>query len=149
VGRQRLVVVWAGLAAVLAASLSVASGLAVGAVPRSWQWAHDWLLSGITAGLVLAAVAVAVVQACSPGGGERPGGPLVRVGTIRARTVQIVAAGQAVPGRVSWPTTATAAGRPLDEGTDPFALEVHRPVQPEDPRSGAAGRRGFIRDNVQ
>jgi hypothetical protein len=104
VGRQRLVVVWAGLAAVLAASLSVVSGLAVGAVPRSWQWAHEWvLLSGITAGLVLAAVAVAVVQARSPGGGERPGGPLVRVGTIRVRTVQIAAAGQAVP---AW-----AAGR--------------------------------------
>jgi hypothetical protein len=85
VGRQRLVVVWAGLAAVLAALLSVVSGLAVGAVPRSWQWAHEWvLLSGITAGLVLAAVAVAVVQARSPGGVERPGGPLVRVGTIRA-----------------------------------------------------------------
>jgi hypothetical protein len=26
------------------------------------------------------------------------------------------------------------AGRPLAEVTDPFALEVHRPVQPEDPR---------------
>jgi hypothetical protein len=84
----------AGLAAVLAASLSVVSGLAVGAVPRSWQWAHNWvLLSGITAGLVLGAVAVAVVRARSPGGGERPGGSLVRVGTIRARTVQIAATG--------------------------------------------------------
>ena len=132
------------------ASPSVVSGLTVGAVPRSWQCAHDRvLLSGITAGLVLAAVAVAVVQARSPGGGERPAGPLVRVGTIRARTVQIAAAGQAVPGLGSWPTTATAAGRPLDEVTDPFALEVYRPVQPEDPPSGAAGRRGFIRDNVQ
>ena len=29
---------------------------------------------------------------------------------------------------------AAAAGRPLDEVTDPFALEVHRPVQPEDPQ---------------
>ena len=47
--RPRLVAVWAGLAAVLAALLSVGSGLAVGAVPRSWQWAHDWvLLSGVT-----------------------------------------------------------------------------------------------------
>ena len=27
-------------------------------------------------------------------------------------------------------------GRPLDEVTDPFALEVHRPVQPEDPQPG-------------
>jgi len=32
--------------------------------------------------------------------------------------------------------TAAAAGRPLDEVTDPFALEVHRPVQPEDPQPG-------------
>jgi pimeloyl-ACP methyl ester carboxylesterase len=116
VGRQRLVVVWAGLAAVLAALLSVVSGLAVGAVPGSWLWAHDWvLLSGVTAGFVLVAVAVAVVQARSPGGGEQPGGPLVRVGTIRVRTVQITAAGQAVPGLGSWPTAATAARRPLDE----------------------------------
>ena len=29
-----------------------------------------------------------------------------------------------------------AAGRPLDKVTDPFALEVHRPVQPEDPQPG-------------
>ena len=29
-----------------------------------------------------------------------------------------------------------AAGRPLAEVSDPFALEVHRPVQPEEPRSG-------------
>ena len=31
---------------------------------------------------------------------------------------------------------ATAAGRLLKEVTDPFALEVHRPVQPEDPQPG-------------
>jgi len=75
-GRQWLVAVWAGLGAVLAALLSVVSGLAVGAVPRSWQWAHDWgLLSGATAGLVLAVVAVTVVQARSPGSGEQLGGP--------------------------------------------------------------------------
>ena len=30
----------------------------------------------------------------------------------------------------------TPAGRPLAEVTDPFALEVHRPVQPEDPPPG-------------
>jgi hypothetical protein len=29
-----------------------------------------------------------------------------------------------------------AAGRPLDEATDPFAMEVHRPVQLEDPQPG-------------
>ena len=31
---------------------------------------------------------------------------------------------------------AVAAGWPLDEVIDPFALEVHRPVQPEDPQPG-------------
>ena len=30
----------------------------------------------------------------------------------------------------------TAAGRPLDEVTDPFVLEVHRPVQPEEAPPG-------------
>ncbi len=40
-------------------------------------------------------------------------------------------ADQQRPGRDS-----AAAGRPLDEVTDPFALEVHRPVQPEDPQLG-------------
>jgi hypothetical protein len=35
------------------------------------------------------------------------------------------------------PATAVAvAGRPLEEVTDPFALEVHRPVQPEDAPPG-------------
>ena len=90
-GRPWLVAVWAGLAAVFAALLSVASGLAVSAVPPSWHWAHDWvLLFGVTAGLVLAVVAVAVVQARSPGSGEQPGGPTVRVGKIRADTVIII-----------------------------------------------------------
>ena len=32
--------------------------------------------------------------------------------------------------------TSAVAGRPLDEVTDPFALEVHRPVQPEDQQPG-------------
>jgi hypothetical protein len=30
----------------------------------------------------------------------------------------------------------TVAGRPLGEVTDPFALEVHRPVQPQDAPPG-------------
>ena len=98
-GRPWLVAVWAGLGAVLAALLSVVSGLAVGAVPRSWQWAHDWgLLSVVTAGLVLAVVAVTMVQARSAGSGEQPGGPAVRVGKIRGDTVIINAAAQPVPG---------------------------------------------------
>ena len=32
------------------------------------------------------------------------------------------------------PDNGAAAGRPLGEMTDPFALEVHRPVQPDDPQ---------------
>jgi hypothetical protein len=62
------------------------------------------------------------------GGVGRPG--------CRARRLAVLGLG-------SWPTTATAAGRPLDEVTDPFALEVYRTVQPENPPSGAAGRQGF------
>ena len=34
------------------------------------------------------------------------------------------------------PGGGAAAGRPLDKVTAPFALEVHRPVQPEDPQPG-------------
>ena len=144
-GQPWLVAVWAGLAAVLAALLSVVSGLAVGAVPRSWQWAHDeGLLSGVTADLVLAVVAVAVVQARSPGSGEQPGGPVVRVGKIRAGTVIIDATAQAVPGAGKRPEPATAPGRPLHEVTDPFALEVHRPVQPEDPQPGLPALPAYV-----
>ena len=33
----------------------------------------------------------------------------------------------------------TVAGWPLEEVTDPFTLEVHRPVQPEEAPPGAAG----------
>ena len=38
--------------------------------------------------------------------------------------------------RASAGRTVETAGRPLAEMTDPFALEVHRPVQPEDPQPG-------------
>ena len=34
------------------------------------------------------------------------------------------------------PLAGPVAGWPLDEVRDPFALEVHRPVQPEDPQPG-------------
>ena len=37
-------------------------------------------------------------------------------------------------GQPRWVLAASSAGWPLDEVTDPFALEVHRPVQPEDPQ---------------
>lgn len=69
-GRRRPVTVWAGLSVVLLAVLSVASGLLVNAAPKSWQWAHNWvLLLGITAGVVLAAALVAITQARSQAGG--------------------------------------------------------------------------------
>jgi len=81
---RRFAAVWAALAVVLAAVLSLVVGLAVNAVPKSWGWAHDWwLLSGISAGLLIMAVVVAVVQArLSLGGGETTG-PIVRVGKSR------------------------------------------------------------------
>jgi len=38
----------------------------------------------------------------------------------------------------------TVAGRPLDAVTDPFALEVHRPVQPEDPQPGLPALPAYV-----
>ena len=46
----------------------------------------------------------------------------------------VPSAGDRVPGPAVLP--GAPPGRPLGEVTDPFALEVHRPVQPEDPRPG-------------
>ena len=39
---------------------------------------------------------------------------------------------------------AAAAGRPLDEVTDPFALEVHRPVQPENMQPGLPSLPAYV-----
>jgi hypothetical protein len=52
-----------------------------------------------------------------------------RVESVLARLAGEVREALARPGG-----GAAAAGWPLDEVTDPFALEVHRPVQPEDPQ---------------
>ena len=52
-----------------------------------------------------------------------------RVENILTQLAGEVRAALARPG-----SGAAAAGRPLAEVTDPFALEVHRPVQPEDPQ---------------
>jgi hypothetical protein len=49
-----------------------------------------------------------------------------RVEGILARLADEVRAALDPPGREA------VAGRPLDEVTDPFALEVHRPIQPEE-----------------
>ena len=133
--RKWLVTVYAGLGSLLAALLAVVSGLAVGAVPPSWHWAHDSvLLWGVTAGLVLAGVAVAAVQARSQGNGEQPGGPAVQVGKISAGAVIISAVAQTVSGTGKRP--GPAAGWPLDAVTDPLALEVHPAVRPEDTPPG-------------
>jgi hypothetical protein len=40
--------------------------------------------------------------------------------------------------------SAGPAGRALAEVTDPFALEVHRPVQPEDPPPGLPELPGYV-----
>ena len=55
-----------------------------------------------------------------------------RVESMLARLADEVRDALARPGNGA----AAAAGRPLEEVTDPFALEVHRPVQPEDPQPG-------------
>ena len=56
-----------------------------------------------------------------------------RVESMLARLADEVRDALAQPGSGA---AAAAAGRPLDEVTDPFALEVHRPVQPEDAPPG-------------
>jgi hypothetical protein len=54
-----------------------------------------------------------------------------RVESIRTQLAGEIRATLARPG-----DGAAAAGRPLDEVNDPFALEVHRPIQQEDPPPG-------------
>ena len=78
--QRRVAAVWAGLAAVLTAVLSLVVGLAVNAIPKSWGWAHDWWpLIGIGAGLLGAAMLVAMAQARSPMDATGQPGPVVRV----------------------------------------------------------------------
>ena len=112
--RRQFAAVWAVLTVVCAVISSLVVGLAVNAVPKSWGWAHDWwLLIGISAGLLVAAVLVAVVQARSSPGDEEKAGPVVRVGKprgspmagtntgmmISAENLYIDAAGTADPGK--------------------------------------------------
>ena len=76
--------VWAVLAVILAVFSSLAVGLAVNAVPKSWGWARNWwLLIGIRSGLLVAAGLVAAVQARSSPGGEDEARPGTRVGKPR------------------------------------------------------------------
>ena len=82
--RRQFAAAWAVLAVVFAVLSSLVVGLAVNAVPKSWGWAHDWwLLIGISAGLLVAAVLVAVGQARLSPGGEEKAGPVARVGKAR------------------------------------------------------------------
>ena len=62
-----------------------------------------------------------------------------RVESMLARLAGEVRDALARPG-----SGAAAAGRPLDEVTDPFALEVHRPVQPEDPQPGLPALPAYV-----
>jgi Tfp pilus assembly protein PilF len=118
--------VWAVLAVVFAAILSLVVGLAVNAVPRSWVWAHDWwLLIGASAGLLAVAGLVAVAQARSPADGAEDDRPVVRAGMpswspmagsntgtmISARKVIIRTGRTANPGEGST-APASAADRP-------------------------------------
>jgi hypothetical protein len=73
--------------------------------------------------------------------GGRPAG-LLDVGRWRAahqaeaqRRAGVVSAG-VQRAQAALVLSGPPAGRPLAEVTDPFALEVHRPAQPEDPQSG-------------
>lgn len=66
--RQRLTAVWAAFAVGFLALLSLFSGLAVNAVPKSWHWAHNWrLLIGISALLFLLGILATVLQVRSSG----------------------------------------------------------------------------------
>ena len=49
-------------------------------------------------------------------------------------TAPLIPSASPLPGDDRADAEVRPAGRPLDEVTDPFALEVHRPVQPEDPQ---------------
>ena len=78
--RRQFATVWAVLAVVFAVVSSLVVGLAVNAMPKSWGWAHNWwLLMGISAALLVAAVLVAAVQVRSSPGGQDKSGLVVRV----------------------------------------------------------------------
>jgi hypothetical protein len=55
---------------------------------------------------------------------------------VRRRAGEVSAG--ALRGQASRLLAGSAAGLPLAEMTDPFALEVHRPVKPDDPQPGLA-----------
>ena len=131
--RRQFAAVWAVLAVVFAVVLSLVVGLAVNAVPKSWGWAHDWwLLIGISAGLLVAAVLVAVVQARSSPGGEEKAGPVVRVGKPRWSPV----AGSNTGTMISAKKVIIGAAGTADPGKSSPASVVQRPVAGDGERAG-------------
>ncbi|HEV2253463.1 MAG TPA: FxSxx-COOH system tetratricopeptide repeat protein [Streptosporangiaceae bacterium] len=86
---------YAAVALVLADVLAAVLGLAVGAVPRSWGWAHDeLLLSSVVGAAFLASVVIAVLQTLPADRGKQPA--LDEVIGVRARKVH----GESEPGVV-------------------------------------------------
>jgi hypothetical protein len=134
VGRGR-----AAVSVLLAGVLAVVSGLAVGAVPASWGWAHDGrVLWGAVGGVAAASMVIGVLQARASADGEKPGSPAqltkVRasgsgqaVGTntgtvIHAGTVNI---GPAPPGGTAGQAAATPG---LDSGRGGDTLPARNQV---------------------
>ena len=131
--RRRSAAVWAVLAVVFGAVSSLVVGLAVNAVPRSWGWAHNWwLLIEGSAGLLAAAVLVAVAQARSPADGAEDGHPGVRVGMPRWSPVAGSNTGTMISARKVIISTSQAADP--GEGPSSQAFAVDRPG------AGAGGR---------
>jgi Tfp pilus assembly protein PilF len=131
--RRRFAAVWAVLAVVFAVVLSLVVGLAVNAVPKSWGWAHDWwLLVGIGAGLLVAAVLVAVGQARSSPGGEDKAAPVVRVGKPRWSPV----AGSNTGTMISAKKVIISAAGTVDVGKSSPALVEQRPGAGDGERAG-------------
>ena len=129
---------WAVIALVVAVLSSLFVGLAVNAVPKSWGWAHDWwLLIGISAGLLVAAVLIAVVQARSSPGGEDKAGPVARVRKPRWSPVAGSNTGTMISARkVINKKVIIGAPGAADPGTSSPALVVQRPGASDGGRAG-------------
>jgi Tfp pilus assembly protein PilF len=110
---------WAAVAAVLAGVLAVVSGLAVGAVPQSWKWAHNAaVLWAATGGVIVASVVIGVLQARAAGNSGKASSP-AQVTRVRAS-----GSGQAIgtnTGTVIYAGTAHIGPAPPGETADQAA----------------------------
>src|SRR6266566_1324601 len=135
--RRRFAAVWAGVAGVFAVFSSLVVGLAVNAVPKSWSWAHNWwLLIGISAGLLVAAVLVAVVQARLSPGGEEKAGPVVRLRKPRWSPVAASNTGTMISVKKVINKIIIGAAGVADLGKSSPASVVQRPGVEEGGRAG-------------